>query len=60
MATSNTPKRNAFGDRIAEAATALRSLTAAGRTNPAVVLAREAIETAMRSYESVDDSASAD
>jgi uncharacterized Zn finger protein len=47
---------HAFGKRIAEAAAALSALTAAGRADRAVVLAREAIETALRNYESVDDS----
>ncbi|WKK27294.1 hypothetical protein QZH56_17880 [Streptomyces olivoreticuli] len=47
---------HAFGDQIIEAAGALRTLTGAGRAERAVVVAREAIETVLRSYECVDDS----
>ncbi|MEU3090308.1 SWIM zinc finger family protein [Streptomyces massasporeus] len=47
---------HAFGDRIGEAADALHTLVSSGRTAAAVALAREAIETAQRSYGQVDDS----
>ncbi|MFD8147188.1 SWIM zinc finger domain-containing protein [Streptomyces sp. NPDC059708] len=47
---------HAYGRQAAEAVTALRALTASGRSTDAVDVAREALQTLGRTYGEIDDS----